>query len=203
MVASEQPVPAKSSKMKPKDLISVGIFTAIYIVVISVAGMLGIIPIFVPLAAIIVPLLGGIPLMYFFTKVKAFGMVLVLNILVGLLMLVGGMGYFSIFTGIIFGLAAEFILRSGNYRSSRKTVPAYAVQSMWIVGNFLPFIFTRDAFLARQATNYGSEYAMQLSALMPDWIVIVLLVLSFVSGLAGALIGKRLSRKHFERAGIV
>lgn len=192
-----------TTRLQAKDLITVGIFAAIYIVITSVAGMLGVIPIFVPLAAVLVPILGGIPLMYFLTKVKKFGMLLILSILVGLLMLVGGMGYFSLFTSFVFGLAAELILRSGHYESARKTVLAYAVQSMWIVGNFLPFVFTRDAFLDQQASNFGPEYAAQLSALMPEWIVLVLMVVAFVSGLIGAFIGRKLYRKHFERAGII
>lgn len=192
-----------SSRLQPADLISVGIFAALYIVIISVAGALGVIPVFVPLAAVIIPILGGIPLMYFLTKVKKFGMVLILNILVGLMMLVGGMGYFSLFTCLVSGLGAEFILRAGRYESARNTVLAYAVQSLWVVGNFMPFVFTREAFLEQQAGNYGTDYATQLASFMPPWIILVLTAVAFLAGLLGAFVGKRLYRKHFERAGII
>lgn len=189
-------------RLQAKELIKIGVFAAIYIVVIGIAGSLTAIPVFVPLAAVLVPILGGIPMMYFLTKVKKFGMVVVLSLLVGLIMFMGGMGYFSIFTTLVFGLAAECILKAGNYQNARNVVLAYAVQSMWIVGNFLPFVFTRDAFLAQQEQNLGAEYASQLSTLMPEWIVPILLVVAFLSGLVGAFIGKRLHRKHFERSGI-
>ena len=37
---------------------------------------------------------------------------------------------------------------------------------------------------------------------MPDWILPVLLAASFISGIAGGIIGYRIFKKHFERAGI-
>ncbi|ANE22403.1 hypothetical protein AAY81_03850 [Denitrobacterium detoxificans] len=191
-----------NTKLKPKDLITIGIFTAIYVVLSSIPGMLAIIPIFVPLAAVLVPLLGGIPVMYLIAKVHKFGALVILFTLVGLFMLVGGMGYFSLFTCIICAIIAELILRSGNYQSMRKATLAYAVTGMWIIGNFMPFVFTRDSFLAQQAANYGTDYANALSGLMSPWIIPLLVVVAFVSGLAGAAIGKRIYRKHFERAGI-
>ena len=202
MSQSETVKNVRGNRLQVKELIKVGVFAALYIVVISIPGMLSAIPIFVPLTAVIVPILGGVPLMYYFINAKKFGMVLILSLLVGLIMFVGGMGYFSILTTLIFGLAAELILKAGHYQSARHIVIAYAVQSMWIVGNFLPFVFSRDAFLAQQENNLGAQYATQLSAMMPEWIVPVLLVVAFFSGLIGAFIGKRLYRKHFERAGI-
>jgi hypothetical protein len=51
------------SRLKPKDLINIGIFTAIYFIVAFTAGMIGYIPIFVPLQSVVVPLVGGIPMM--------------------------------------------------------------------------------------------------------------------------------------------
>lgn len=198
----EQGAVGGRSRMDAKELIKIGVFAAIYIVVISVAGFLGVIPVFVPLAAVLVPVLGGIPMMYYLSKVRKFGMVVVFSLLVGLIMFLGGMGYFSILTTLVFGLAAELILKAGGYGNAKSIVLAYAVQSMWIVGNFLPFVFARDAFLAQQEGSLGTAYAAQLSAMMPEWIVPILLVVSFASGLVGAFVGKRLYRKHFERAGI-
>ena len=50
-----------SKKLKGKDLINIGIFAAIYFVVIMALAMLGFIPIFMPTYSILMPLLGGIP----------------------------------------------------------------------------------------------------------------------------------------------
>ena len=45
------------NKLQGKDLINVGIFTAIYFVVMMAIAMLGFIPIFLPLLIVLVPLL--------------------------------------------------------------------------------------------------------------------------------------------------
>lgn len=55
--------------LKPKDLINVGIFSAIYIIIVMAAAMLGYIPIFIPLLVVICPIVGGIPYMLYMTKV--------------------------------------------------------------------------------------------------------------------------------------
>ena len=72
-----------SKKLKGKDLINIGIFAAIYFVVIMALAMLGFIPIFMPSYSILMPLLGGIPFMLFLTKVKKFGMVWIMTIIMG------------------------------------------------------------------------------------------------------------------------
>ena len=62
------------NRLQGKDLINIGIFTAIYFIVIFAAASIGFIPIFIPLISVIVPLVGGIPMMLFFSKIKKFGM---------------------------------------------------------------------------------------------------------------------------------
>lgn len=60
----------KNEKLKGKDLINVGIFSAIYFVIVMAIAMTGFIPVMLPLLAVFVPVLGGIPFMLFLTKVK-------------------------------------------------------------------------------------------------------------------------------------
>ena len=62
-----------NNKLQGKDLINIGIFTTIYFIVIFAAASIGFIPIFIPLISVIVPLVGGIPMMLFFSKIKKFG----------------------------------------------------------------------------------------------------------------------------------
>ena len=56
--------------MKGKDLINIGIFSAIYFVIVFIIAMLGMIPIFLPLLSVLVPIFGGIPFMLFLTNVR-------------------------------------------------------------------------------------------------------------------------------------
>lgn len=193
---------ATSNKLNGKDLINVGIFSAISCVLIFAVAMLGYIPIFIPLLAVIGPLVIGIPFMLFLTRVKKFGMILIMSVIMGLLMLLTGMGYYSLIVGTITGLIAELIYRSGNYSSALKAVLTHGVYCIWIWGNFLPLFFDIEGYFSTRQ-DYGQEYIDALTALMPLWMCPVLLVTCFVFGVLGGLIGKAVMKKHFVRAGIV
>lgn len=78
-------------KLKGKDLINVGIYSAIYFVIMMIVAMLGVVPVLYPTLVVFVPLIGGIPFMLFLTKVKKFGMIWIMSILMGILMVVCGM----------------------------------------------------------------------------------------------------------------
>ena len=82
-----------SNKLQGKDFINIGIFTVIYFVVTSVVAMLGVIPVFIPLLCVFVPLIGGIPMMLYFSKIRKFGMMTITGVLDGVLLLFTGMGY--------------------------------------------------------------------------------------------------------------
>ena len=95
---------AKSKRLQAKDLINVGIFTAIYIVIFFVGMMLGYIPIFIPLLGLVCPILCGIPFMLYLTKVKKFGMVTLTGVVLGLLNVLIGAGVLVLIFGVIFGV---------------------------------------------------------------------------------------------------
>ena len=119
-------------RLNGKDLINVGVFTAIYFVIIMALAMLGFIPIFMPTYSVLMPLFGGIVFMLFLTKVKKFGMVLIMNILMGILMWLTGMSYYALVIGTVAGLIAEFVLKGGEYRSARRAVIAHGFFSLWV-----------------------------------------------------------------------
>lgn len=111
-----------SGKLKGKDLINIGIYAAIYCVIMTAVAMLGFIPIMMPMLCVLVPLLGGIPYMLFMTKVDKFGMLTIYAIIIGLFLWITGMGYWPFLFGIVFGLLADLIAKSGNYKSSSKAI---------------------------------------------------------------------------------
>ena len=62
-----------NEKLGGKDLINIGIYAAIYLVIMTAISMLGFIPIMMPMLSVLCPLIGGITMMLFFTKVKSSG----------------------------------------------------------------------------------------------------------------------------------
>ena len=192
----------KSNKLQAKDLINVGVFTAIYFVIFFAGMMLGYIPIFIPLLGLVCPILCGIPFMLYLTKVKKFGMVSLTGIILGLLNLVMGSGVLVLIFGIIFGVLGDVILQAGKYQSWKCTLLGNGVFSLWIMGYVSRMFLTRDTFFASLVSSYGQEYVDALMSYTPGWMYPVLFVVTFIGGILGALLGKAVLKKHFEKAGI-
>ena len=192
----------KKKGLQPKDLINIGIFTALYFIIIMAVAMLGYVHIFIPLLSVICPLIGGIPYMLYITKVRHFGMVFIMGTILGLLMGLGGMGVYAFITGPVCGLLADLVLRSGNYNSAGRAIISHGVLSVWLIGNYIPIVMNRTSYFAGIASGYGQEYADALSSYIPDWSLLPLALAACIAGCIGAVIGKKLLHKHFERAGI-
>ena len=107
-------------------------------------------------------------------------------------------------TAPVCGILADLIFRSGGYASVKKSILGYGVFSMYMIGNYIPIVVTRESYFDMLATGgYGVEYAETLMRYIPDWSLPVLLAACFVSGILGALLGRVLLKKHFVRAGVV
>ncbi|MBR5950267.1 MAG: MptD family putative ECF transporter S component [Actinomycetaceae bacterium] len=186
-----------------KDLITLGVFVAINFVIGMAVGMLGFFPIFIPLLIIIWPLIGGIPMMLYYSKVRHFGLVTIFGLLSGLLMFVGGMGLWIIATFTISGFVADLILKSGGYNAAKNGVLAFAAFSVGVIGNYIPIVFSRDAYAKGLLdSGFTQDYVNALNGFVPDWMIIVLAIGGFVAGLIGGFIGKKVLAKNFKRAGL-
>ena len=193
----------KEKKLNGKDLINIGIYAAIYFVIVFAVAMLGMIPILYPMLVVFCPLIGGIPFMLFITKVKKFGMIWIMSIIIGILMFVSGMGWYPFAVSIVSGLCAELLYRKGNYQSTKMAVLTHAVFSIWIWANFLLLFLNRDSYMETRTESIGADYVDALNKITPNWMCPVLLIVCIIFGLIGGLIGKNMLKKHFEKAGIV
>lgn len=190
------------NKLKGKDLINIGIYAAIYCVIMTCISMLGYIPIMMPLLAVFCPLVGGIPMMLFYTKTKKFGMITIMSVIIGIYLWVTGMGIYPAIFGVVFGFLADLVAKSGGYKSFAKTVLSYGVMCLMTFGNYLPLFIDREGYFASRE-KFGQEYVDALGGIMQNWMIPVLIIASFVFGVLGALLGKALLKKHFVKAGIV
>lgn len=192
----------QSNKLTGKDLINVGIYSAIYFVIVFLIAMLGMVPILYPMLVVFCPIIGGIPFMLFLTKVKKPGMIFIMSILMGLLMLVSGMGIYPLIVSVFSGLLSEVIYRKGNYSSAKMAVLTNGTFSLWVWACFLLLFLNRDSYMASRAESVGQEYVDALNKLTPGWLCPVLLIVCFICGIIGGLLGKKMMHKHFEKAGI-
>ncbi len=189
------------NKLTGKDLINVGIYSSIYFVIIMALAMLGYIPIMMPLLCVIGPIAGGIPFMLFLTKVKKSGMILIMSIIMGIMMALTGMGLYALPVAVVSSLLAELVWKRAGYRKAGSSVVVCGLFNIWMWGNFIP-LFTNTASYFSTRTEFGADYEAALTALLPPWMNLVLLASCFICGMIGGLLGRRLLKKHFAKAGI-
>lgn len=67
-----------TKKLTGKELINVGIYTAMTLVIFFVVGLLTALPVVYPFLFLIWPIVCGIPMMLYYTKIKKFGMLTIL-----------------------------------------------------------------------------------------------------------------------------
>ncbi len=189
-------------KLKGKDLINIGIYAAIFCVIVTAIAMLGFIPIMLPMLCVFVPILGSIPYMLFLTKVDKFGMITIFSVIVGLFLWVTGMGYWPTIFGIVFGVLTDIIAKSGNYKSSKKDILGCGVFNIAVFGNFIPLFTNIDAYFSTRQ-SFGEEYIETLNGIFSNtWLIPAMIASCVICGWIGGFLGKALLKKHFEKAGI-
>lgn len=194
-----------TTRLNGKDLLNVGIFTAVYFVLnLLVAAVLGLIPAVSMLVPLVSSFILGIPMMLYFMKIKKFGMVLITYIVYGVLLALAGVGIYTLVLGIVFALIAELLLRLGKYQKPNLAILAFAIASIGANGNVLSMVLASTEYLERKAATYGSEYMQLMQSYFSEWWVLPLLALSaFLGGLLGGLLGKSVFKKYFIRSGVL
>lgn len=193
----------QGNKMNAKDLINVGIFTAIYFVLYFVTMMLGYIPIFTVLLGFITPIICGIPFMLYVTKINKFGMISLTGIIIGLLFMLMGSGILVLGFCTICGIAADVVMKAGKYKNKKFILLGYSLFSLLSTGFFARIYFMRDEFMKTVLEGYGAEYAKTLAELTPNWVLPVFILSCFVGGILGGVLGRTVLNKHFKKAGII
>lgn len=204
--AQASPRPSEGRILKGRDLINIGIFTAIYFV-IQFAFMLcgGIHPALWVFMPAFDALFAGIPFMLMCAKVQKPGAVVLMGLIVALIYYATGM-----FTPLILGMMAvscvlaEIIRAIARYKSFLGNTVAYAVFGFGMCGSPLPLWVFHDSFIAQIAEQgMGADYLASLNALSTTPMLIAMFVATFVAGFAGAYIARSLFKKHFVKAGLV
>ena len=201
--AAASPAPSADHSLKPKDLITVGVFTAMYFVVFFGFGMLGLFgPAVHAIGIVLGSLANGIVFALYITRIRKPGMIFLTGIISSLLMVLTGHAWTTLVTAAVFSILAEIVLARGRYRSARASALAYGVFSLWVAGPILPLYYQHDAYIADIGKKMGDGYARAWETLFSPAFLLGLLAVVFVSSFLGGRLGQKMLRKHFMRAGI-
>lgn len=196
----------QNNKLQTRDFISVGIFSLIYAAVAFVVGGLAqMTPITFPFMPMVVALFTGTVFMLYVAKIPKRGAIIILGIIAGILLLITGMFWMMSAFFIVLGIIADFICASGQFKSFKKNMAAYCLFALSPMGAYVPMAVMPAQF-AEFMNKKGdiSSFAGVIDAIGAQWWVIPLMLLGTVlCALAGGYIGKKLLKKHFEKAGIV
>lgn len=195
-----------AKKMKGKDLITVGIFSAIYFVINFIFMLAGG---FHPLLWILMPgliaLFTGVPYMLMTAKVQKPGAVLLMGFITGLIYF--ATGQFTVVILITFVIScglAELTRYLTGYHRFWGNFLSFIFFSLGMVGSPLPIWLFRESFLAQIAEQgMPVDYMKALETLSSYWMLIVLVAAPIIGAIVGGFVTKSLFKKHFEKAGIV
>ena len=167
------------NKLQTRDFISVGIFSLIYA---AVAFIIGGVAQMTPITFPFMPL-----------------------IIAGILLFITGMFWMMSAFFVVFGIIADVICASGSFKSFKKNMIAYCLFALSPMGAYVPMAIMPaqfDAFMSKKGDV--SSFAGVIDSIGANWWAIPLMLLGTVlCALIGGYIGKKLLKKHFEKAGIV
>ncbi|GAA0117344.1 MptD family putative ECF transporter S component [Clostridium senegalense] len=196
----------KTNKLQTKDLVTIGIFTAIYFVItILVMILVAIAPVIWLLYPGILAVVCGVVYMLLTAKIEKTGPVFIMSTITGIIYLVTGECTWVILaTYVVTGLIAEVIRSSFGYKSFKGNLFAYCVFSLGMIGSPLPLWLFHDSFI-QSIIEMGMDpsYVEKISTMVSGWSFIGMIIVTIICAIIGGFIGKSMLKKHFQKAGIV
>ena len=195
----------QNRKLTGKDVITIGIYSAIYFILNFMAMMTGLIPLLWILLPGTVAIITCIPFLLMVVKVPKPGAVLIMGLITAFLYFVTGQ-----FTVLILITMLIACVVSEAYRYITKynlkfsnLVVAFILFGYGMAGSPLALFVYRESFLAQISETMSQEYVVAISSYITTTMLILLLVSPIAGGFFGALIAGGIFKKHFKKAGIV
>lgn len=192
--------------LKGKDLITIGIFSALYFV-INFAFMLvsGLHPMLWILMPALIAIFAGIPFLLMCAKVWKPGAVLLMGLITGLIYFATGQFTLIILVTFVIGCGlGELIRACTHYGSFAGNSLAYVAFSLGMIGSPLPVWIMRKDFLAQiSAQGMPADYVDTLTAVSSKGMLIVMILATVIGAVIGAVLTRGMFRKHFSKAGMV
>lgn len=192
----------KSQNLKIKDLVTIGVFAAIYFAVLISVGMIGLVPILFLLYPTILGIVSGTIVMLLMAKIQKPWAIFIFGLLCPLLMFSMGHTIYLLIHAVIIMFLSEMVRRIGKYRSFFHNALSFAIFNMWICGSLMQMLWAREEYI-EMSMMMGKEYADALVRLITYPHMALVYLGAFVGGVLGAFLGKVLLKKHFVKAGIV
>ena len=172
-----------------KDLVTTGIFSAIFFVFTLVGGLPfapnPVLTFYMPMGA---ALLCGPIYLLMVAKVQKRWSVTILGIIMGII----GMG-----------LIADLVAGAGHYRNKAINLLSYMLISLGGIYTYVVFFLDPDGWASTMLNN-GTEqsYIDTMNASAPSWLLVVIIAGTLTVAALSGWVGGKMLKKQFEKAGI-
>ncbi len=190
------------SKLRTKDIITLGIFSVLFAVVLFLfAAVMGIFPI----AFLFYSTLGAIPCgiiyMYVITKISKGGTIIIMTTVISIIYFLMGTYGLAPLYGFAGGIIAEIISYSSKYKSFWKNTIGYTVYTTCLWFGFMsPMILSTNSYIEQTlAAGYAQDYVISMVSFITGPLFFVALGATIIGGLLGGLFGRKMLKKHFEK----
>lgn len=196
-----------TNKLTVPDLISIGVFTALYFVLVTIATFSSAV-IFPGFNNVVLPafcaLISGCVYMLLAAKLQKFGGIAVMGIVMGLFFMTSGHFIISFAGNIVMGIVADLVAKAGNYKSKKGLLASYVLFSYGLFGPVIPMWFMKDAYVANlEARGKEAAYIEELFANINMGTFAIAVIATLICALIGGWFGQKMIKKHFVKAGIV
>ena len=188
-----------NNKLKTKDILSVVLLSLVNIVIFGFGTFFYLTPITILLMPVFYSLFQGIVFFMLGVKVPKKGAILLYCVIQGVV----GFNIPYILMFVLAGVLSEVILAKVGYASVKGLTVSYILmQLLACVGSTIyPYAITLETTLSHMSSSTGDLhiYIEEAGHMIQSWGSLVLVAVVILSAWVGALLGKRVSRKHLMR----
>lgn len=188
---------ATANKLKTKDIITVVLLALINVVIFFASSVLYATPITIILMPVFFALLEGIVYFIIGTKVKKPGAILIYSIVRAIM---GGylpyIPYIILF--ILSGVIAELLLWKMGYGNAKALTVSYIINQVLAAfgSTIIPYAIAAKAMADQMVTDGRQDAILAASQMLQSWVSVALVAGVIVAAFIGAMIGKRIVKKH-------
>ena len=185
---------ATTNKLKIKDIITVVLLSLINVVIFFASSLLYATPITIILMPVFFALLEGVVYFIIGTKVKKPGAILIYSIVRAIM---GGyLPYILLF--ILSGVIAELILWKTSYGNGKALTVSYIINQVFAAfgSTIIPYAIAAKAMADQAVSDGRQDNILKASVILQSWWSVALVAGVIVAAFIGAMIGRRIVKKH-------
>lgn len=187
-----------------KDLVSVGIFSALFLVFALVGGIFfapnPVLTFYMPVGS---ALLCGPVYLLMLAKIQKRFAVSILGVILCIIWFVTGMHWAMALGYLVMGVVADLVAGIGQYKNKKINSLSYILISLGGTASYLVFFANPDGW-AKTMLGNGTEqsYIDTMRSTGTVWIMVIMLAGTILAAAISALVGCKMLKKQFEKAGI-